>query len=152
MQVLGGGATPWVVIDYAHTPDALRRVLGNLRSLTRAELWCVFGCGGDRDTGKRPAMGAAASIADHIILTDDNPRSEDPAAIVADIRAGIEAGANLVVEHDRGKAIDLALEGARPGDIVVIAGKGHESVQLVAGRQIPFSDREVVEMRLGVAT
>jgi UDP-N-acetylmuramoyl-L-alanyl-D-glutamate--2,6-diaminopimelate ligase len=152
MQVLGGGATPWVVIDYAHTPDALRRVLGTLRALTRAELWCVFGCGGDRDTGKRPAMGAAASTADHIILTDDNPRSEDPAAIVADIRAGIEAGANLVVEHDRGKAIDLALEGARPGDIVVIAGKGHESVQLVAGRQIPFSDREVVEMRLGVAT
>ncbi len=151
MDLLGGGDAPWVVIDYAHTPDALRRVLNNLRQMTAAELWCVFGCGGERDNGKRPAMGAAAAIADHIVLTDDNPRSEEPAAIVADIRTGIDATSHVIVEHDRRAAIFRALESARPGDVVVIAGKGHESVQITAGRQLPFDDREVVEGLLGVS-
>jgi len=149
LELLGGGEAPWVVIDYAHTPDALKRVLGSLRQMTDADLWCVFGCGGDRDRGKRPAMGAAASIADHIVLTDDNPRGEDPAAIVAGIVSGIDRGTDFVVEHDRRAAIRHVLERARPGDIVVVAGKGHEAMQLVAGRELPFSDREVVESWLG---
>jgi UDP-N-acetylmuramoyl-L-alanyl-D-glutamate--2,6-diaminopimelate ligase len=152
MELLGGGSEPWIVIDYAHTPDALRRVLGNLRRLTTAEVWCVFGCGGERDTGKRPAMGAAASSsADHIIITNDNPRSENPASIVADILKGVDPGTDVVVEHDRRAAIGMALARACPGDVVVVAGKGHESVQLIAGRQEPFDDREVVESILGVS-
>jgi len=151
MELLGGGEVPWVVIDYAHTPDALRRVLNNLRQMTAAELWCVFGCGGERDTGKRPAMGAAAAIADHIVLTDDNPRGEEPASIVTDIRKGIDATSDVIVEHDRRAAIVRALDGARPGDVVVIAGKGHESVQIAAGRELPFDDRKVVEGLLGAS-
>lgn len=152
MQLLGGGDEPWVVVDYAHTPDALKRVLGNLRRLTDAQLWCVFGCGGERDRGKRAAMGAATHAADHIILTDDNPRGEDPGAIIADIRAGIDAAADLVVEHDRRAAIGLALARAQAGDIVLVAGKGHEATQLVAGQEIPFNDREAVETLLGAAS
>ena len=137
-----------VVIDYAHTPDALRRVLGTLRQCTDAELWCVFGCGGERDVGKRAAMGAAASAADHIVLTDDNPRGEDPAAIVADVQRGIEPGAQVTVEHDRRAAIEYALERAVAGDIVLIAGKGHETTQTAADGARPFSDRAVVEETL----
>ncbi len=140
-----------IVIDYAHTPDALRRVLGNLRRCTDAELWCVFGCGGDRDAGKRPAMGAAASAADHIVLTDDNPRGEEPAVIVADIQRGIEPGTQVLVEHDRRAAIELALGRAGPGDIVLVAGKGHETIQIVAGQSLPFSDRTVIEEILGAS-
>jgi UDP-N-acetylmuramoyl-L-alanyl-D-glutamate--2,6-diaminopimelate ligase len=140
-----------IVIDYAHTPDALRRVLGTLRRCTDAQLWCVFGCGGERDVGKRPAMGGAASAAEHIILTDDNPRGEDPATIVADIHRGIEPDVDVVVEHDRRAAIELALERAASGDIVLIAGKGHETTQTVAGRSLPFSDRAVVVETLGAS-
>ena len=138
-----------IVIDYAHTPDALHRVLGNLRGFTDARLWCVFGCGGERDVGKRAAMGAAASAADQIVLTDDNPRGEDPATIVADIRRGIEPSAEVAVEHDRRAAIELVLGRAGSGDIVLIAGKGHETTQILADRSLPFSDREVVEETLG---
>lgn len=140
-----------IVIDYAHTPDALRRVLGNLRQYTDEALWCVFGCGGERDVGKRPAMGAAASAADHIVLTDDNPRGEDPAAIVADIHRGIEPGVDVSVEHDRRTAIEYALERAGSEDIVLIAGKGHETVQIGADGSLPFSDRAVVEEVLGAS-
>ncbi len=140
-----------IVIDYAHTPDALRRVLGHLRRCTDSGLWCVFGCGGERDVGKRPAMGAAASAADHIVLTDDNPRGEDPETIVADIRRGIEPGVDVSIEHDRRAAIELALERARSGDIVLIAGKGHETTQTVADESLPFSDRAVVEETLGAS-
>lgn len=145
------GAGAAIVIDYAHTPDALRRVLGNLRRCTSAALWCVFGCGGERDVGKRPAMGAAASAADHVVLTDDNPRGEDPAEIVAEIQRGIEAGVDVVIEHDRRAAIELAVARAGSGDIVLIAGKGHETVQIVADRSLSFSDREVVEEILGAS-
>ena len=144
-----GGAA--IVIDYAHTPDALRRVLGNLRRWTDASVWCVFGCGGERDIGKRPAMGAAASAADHVVLTDDNPRGEDPAAIVADIHRGIESGVDVSVEHDRRAAIGSSIERAAPGDIVLIAGKGHETVQTIGDRSLPFSDRAVVEELLGAS-
>jgi UDP-N-acetylmuramoyl-L-alanyl-D-glutamate--2,6-diaminopimelate ligase len=147
--VAGGAAMPQGVVDYAHTPDALRRTLQSLRALTPGEIWCVFGCGGERDTGKRPEMGAAAaSLADHVVLTDDNPRSEDPAAIVADIRSGI-GDTPLTVEHDRRKAIEFAVASAQARDVVLVAGKGHEAVQLVAGERRPFNDRAMLEALLG---
>jgi UDP-N-acetylmuramoyl-L-alanyl-D-glutamate--2,6-diaminopimelate ligase len=153
MEVLGGGPRrPWVVIDYAHTPDALQRVLTTLESAASGELWCVFGCGGDRDRGKRPMMGAvAADLADRIVLTDDNPRSEDPARIVDDIRGGVGDHPLVSVIHDRRAAIATAVERARPGDVVLVAGKGHESEQLVGHERRDFSDRAVVAELLGGA-
>ena len=133
---------PTVVVDYAHTPDALERVLTVLKASAAGEIWCVFGCGGDRDRGKRELMGrAAAHDADHIILTDDNPRTEDPSAIVADIRSGIGRDCDVVVEHARERAIERAIRLAVPGDVVLIAGKGHETTQRVGNQTRPFDDR-----------
>jgi UDP-N-acetylmuramoyl-L-alanyl-D-glutamate--2,6-diaminopimelate ligase len=130
-----------VLVDYAHTPDSLENVLRSAREVTRNRLICVFGCGGDRDRGKRPLMGhLARELADIAIVTSDNPRSEDPLAIIDEIVAG--AG-GLDVEPDRRAAIAQALELAEAGDVVVIAGKGHEQGQEVAGRTLPFDDREV---------
>jgi UDP-N-acetylmuramoyl-L-alanyl-D-glutamate--2,6-diaminopimelate ligase len=151
MEVLGGPPNkPWVVVDYAHTPDALQRVLGTLEGAVTGELTCVFGCGGDRDRGKRPMMGAvAADLADRIVLTDDNPRSEDPAAIVAEIRRGIGEHPRVSVIHDRRAALASAIGKARPGDVVLIAGKGHESEQIVGNERRAFSDREVAAELLG---
>jgi UDP-N-acetylmuramoyl-L-alanyl-D-glutamate--2,6-diaminopimelate ligase len=153
MEVLGGPPDkPWVVVDYAHTPDALFRVLTTLEAAFVGELWCVFGCGGDRDRGKRPLMGAVvADLADRIVLTDDNPRSEDPAAIIADIREGIGDHPRVNVVHDRRAALKTAIERARPGDVVLVAGKGHETEQLVGTERRAFSDRAVVAELLGVA-
>ena len=153
MEVLGGPPErPWVVVDYAHTPDALERVLKTLESAVSGELWCVFGCGGDRDRGKRPMMGAiAADLADRIVLTDDNPRSEDPDRIVDDIRAGMAEHPRVSVIHDRRTALKTAIEGARPGDVVLVAGKGHEAEQLVGTERRVFSDRAVAAEILGVA-
>ncbi|HUQ52366.1 MAG TPA: UDP-N-acetylmuramoyl-L-alanyl-D-glutamate--2,6-diaminopimelate ligase, partial [Gammaproteobacteria bacterium] len=153
MEVLGGPPDrPWVVIDYAHTPDALQRVLTTLEAAVLGELWCVFGCGGDRDRGKRSLMGAvAADLADRIVLTDDNPRSEDPAEIVREIRAGVGDHPRVSVVHDRRTALKTAVERARPGDVVLIAGKGHEDEQLVGNERRAFSDRAVVAELLGVA-
>ena len=137
---------PRVVIDYAHTPDALRQALETLRQHCRGALWLVFGCGGNRDRGKRALMGrVAAELADHIVLTDDNPRDESPARILADIRAGIGEHASVCSEHDRARAIAHAIGRAEAGDWVLIAGKGHERHQLVGGRKLPFSDREMAE-------
>jgi UDP-N-acetylmuramoyl-L-alanyl-D-glutamate--2,6-diaminopimelate ligase len=142
-----------VVIDYAHTPAALERVLATLRELTDGALWCVFGCGGDRDRGKRPLMGAAAAkYADRLVLTDDNPRSEDPAAIVASIRSGVPAERSVIVEHDRGAAIRFAIEGAAADDLVLIAGKGHEAIQIGPLGERRFSDRECALDVLGSST
>jgi UDP-N-acetylmuramoyl-L-alanyl-D-glutamate--2,6-diaminopimelate ligase len=151
MEVLGGPPDgPWVVVDYAHTPDALQRVLTTLASAAKAELWCVFGCGGDRDRGKRPLMGGvAADLADRLVLTDDNPRSEDPEEIVREIRAGVRAHPSVTVIHDRRAAIQTAIERAQPGDVVLVAGKGHESEQIVGAERRPFSDRDVVLEMLG---
>jgi UDP-N-acetylmuramoyl-L-alanyl-D-glutamate--2,6-diaminopimelate ligase len=133
------------VVDYAHTPDALAKVLQALRTHCRGRLWCVFGCGGDRDPGKRPEMGRIAeSLADEVILTDDNPRTEDGAVIVADILAGFEAPGRAAVERDRAKAISQALGGAASGDVVLVAGKGHEDYQIVGGERRAFSDRAIV--------
>ncbi len=149
MEAHGGGRLPLAVVDYAHTPDALAQALGALRPLAAGRLWCVFGCGGERDRGKRPLMGeAAARLADRLVLTDDNPRGEDPARIVAEIRAGIPSGASVTVIHDRWAAIAHALRRAAPGDVVLVAGKGHEREQEVAGARRPFSDRHVVEALL----
>jgi UDP-N-acetylmuramoyl-L-alanyl-D-glutamate--2,6-diaminopimelate ligase len=131
-----------VLVDYAHTPDGLANVLASARQITRNRLICVFGCGGDRDRTKRPLMGAiAAEKADLAIVTSDNPRSEDPLAIIEDIRAGI-AGGEVVVEPDRRRAIGRAISLAAPGDVIVIAGKGHEDYQVFADKTIHFDDRQ----------
>jgi len=144
MQPVGGGTgAPLLLVDYAHTPDALQAALEAARALGGGRLWCVFGAGGERDRGKRPLMGAcAARLADEVVITDDNPRGEDPRAIAGDILAGVPAAARarLVIGHDRARAIALAAAQARPGDVVLVAGKGHETVQEVAGECRPFSD------------
>jgi UDP-N-acetylmuramoyl-L-alanyl-D-glutamate--2,6-diaminopimelate ligase len=127
-----------VLVDYAHTPDSLENVLESARRITAGSLIVVFGCGGDRDRGKRPLMGAVARrLADRAIVTNDNPRSEQPEAIAAEITAGFD----MEVELDRRAAIAEAVAGARPGDVVVIAGKGHEQGQQFADRTLPFDDR-----------
>jgi UDP-N-acetylmuramoyl-L-alanyl-D-glutamate--2,6-diaminopimelate ligase len=139
---------PLAVIDYAHTPDALAKALAALREHCRGELWCVFGCGGDRDPGKRPLMGGIADrLADRIIVTDDNPRSEDPAAITRAIVAGVTRHPAQVI-GDRGAAIAAALRGAAPGDVVLIAGKGHEDYQVYGNTRRAFSDRLEAERLL----
>jgi len=142
-EVVDRGQPFTVVVDYAHTPDALSRLLTAARELTRGRLICVFGCGGDRDREKRPLMGEiAAALADVAVVTSDNPRSEDPQAIIDAILAGTE-GTSVEVEPERHAAIELALGLAREGDVVVIAGKGHEQGQEIDGRVLPFDDRVV---------
>jgi len=141
-----GAGHPLVVVDYAHTPAALEAVLKSLRAHCTGKLWCVFGAGGDRDSGKRPMMGAAAERhADRLVVTDDNPRTEDPAHIVAGICSGIKRPARVHIEHDRAHAIGWAMRQAAAGDIVLVAGKGHETVQVIGNRAVPFSDRERVQ-------
>ena len=136
-----------VLIDYAHTPDALENVLSGLRPFTQGRLLCLFGCGGDRDKSKRPRMGAiAARHADLIFLSSDNPRSEEPMDIICDILAGMpDFDAPVIVEADRRKAIALALSELRAGDILLLAGKGHETYQERCGERLPFDERELVE-------
>jgi UDP-N-acetylmuramoyl-L-alanyl-D-glutamate--2,6-diaminopimelate ligase len=142
---------PMAVIDYAHTPDALAKALGALREHCKGALWCVFGCGGDRDPGKRSIMGAIADeLADRIIVTDDNPRSEDPQAITRAIVSGIKLRAARVI-HDRGDAIHAALQEAQASDVVLIAGKGHEDYQIYGDTRRSFSDRREAQRYLGVA-
>lgn len=155
MQRVGGGgerALPLVVVDYAHTPDALDQALQALHPLAAARggrLWCVFGCGGNRDATKRPLMGAIAhQHADHVVLTSDNPRDESPALILAQILAGIHDGTSVDVIEDRRAAIHEAVERAAPNDVVLIAGKGHEDTQEVAGVKRPFSDVAVAAQAL----
>jgi UDP-N-acetylmuramoyl-L-alanyl-D-glutamate--2,6-diaminopimelate ligase len=142
---------PTAVVDYAHTPDALGKALSALREHCRGALWCVFGCGGDRDAGKRPLMGAVADqLADRIIVTDDNPRSESPENIVSAIRVGIKAHPARVI-HDRGAAIAAALNEASGEDVVLIAGKGHEDYQIYGATRRRFSDSREARRILGVA-
>jgi len=137
-----------VVVDYAHTPDALANVLRSLRETARGRLVVVFGCGGDRDRGKRPEMGAAAArYADLTVVTSDNPRSEDPAAIIAEIVRGVGAAPHAV-EPDRRAAIERAIAGAQSGDVVLVAGKGHETYQIAGGTVHPFDDAAVVRQAL----
>lgn len=142
--VIDSGAL--AIVDYAHTPDALAKALAAARAHCNGHLHLVFGCGGDRDAGKRPMMGeVAARLADRSIVTDDNPRTEDPVKIVADIRRGIPAEADVSIEHDRAAAIRAALRVARDGDVVLIAGKGHEDYQIVGRDKRPFSDQAIVK-------
>jgi UDP-N-acetylmuramoyl-L-alanyl-D-glutamate--2,6-diaminopimelate ligase len=142
---------PAVVVDYAHTPDALAKALSAAREHCKGALWCVFGCGGDRDAGKRAVMGGIADdLADQIIVTDDNPRSEDPQAITRDILQGIKSRTVRVI-HDRGEAIATALKEAQAIDLVLIAGKGHEDYQIYGETRRAFSDRREAERLLGAA-
>jgi UDP-N-acetylmuramoyl-L-alanyl-D-glutamate--2,6-diaminopimelate ligase len=140
-----------VVVDYAHTDDALRNVISVARGLHPKRVLTLFGCGGDRDRAKRPLMGeAAAELSDSVVLTSDNPRSEDPLAIMNDAMVGLgRHDTPYLAEPDREKAIRLMLERAEPGDIVILAGKGHETYQILRDRTIPLDDREVAHRVLG---
>lgn len=148
MQFIHAPCGAAFVIDYAHTDDALKNVLAALRPLVSGRLICVFGAGGDRDQSKRPRMGLAASAADHLIVTSDNPRSEAPEEIIRQIVSGITAGVSCEIEPDRSKAIIRAVESTSAGDVVLIAGKGHENYQEIRGVRHPFSDRLVLEQAL----
>jgi UDP-N-acetylmuramoyl-L-alanyl-D-glutamate--2,6-diaminopimelate ligase len=135
-----------VVVDFAHTEQALRACLTASRDYCKARLWCIFGCGGDRDQGKRPKMGQAAeALADRVIITDDNPRTESPEKIVAEILQGLVHPDRVSVVHDRRAAIEFALAEAAPDDLIVITGKGHEQDQIVGTERLPFNDRRVVK-------
>ena len=157
MQTFGGGDKPLVVVDFAHTPDALEKVLSSVQQLRRpdvptsrrSDVFLVFGCGGDRDAGKRPLMGKIAEqYADHIYLTNDNPRTEEPEQIIDQILAGISQQASVTIELDRAKAIKQAISQAKAGDVVLIAGKGHEHYQIIGEQKLNFSDQAVVEQSL----
>ncbi|WEM42645.1 UDP-N-acetylmuramoyl-L-alanyl-D-glutamate--2,6-diaminopimelate ligase [Photobacterium sp. DA100] len=151
MEVFQKPDKPMMVVDYAHTPDALEKALQALRVHCHGKLWCIFGCGGDRDRGKRPLMAQAAeSLADRVILTDDNPRSEAPGAIMADMLAGLAQPQLAETIHDRRAACQWALTHAAAEDIVLVAGKGHEDYQILADRTIHYSDRETVAELLEV--
>ncbi|HEX5055364.1 MAG TPA: UDP-N-acetylmuramoyl-L-alanyl-D-glutamate--2,6-diaminopimelate ligase [Gammaproteobacteria bacterium] len=151
MQLLEKPGYPSVIIDYAHTPQALETVLKEARRHVTGRLHCVFGCGGNRDAGKRPLMGGiAARFADRVIVTDDNPRNEPPQKITADILAGCSNAGSVQVIHDRAQAILAALDEAVPGDVVLVAGKGHETYQEIAGVKKPFSDQSVVCTAFGM--
>jgi UDP-N-acetylmuramoyl-L-alanyl-D-glutamate--2,6-diaminopimelate ligase len=146
LERVDGGRPFTVLVDYAHTPDALVHALTTARELAAPDgrVAVVFGCGGDRDAGKRPEMGAAAAAADFVVVTNDNPRSEDPRAIADAAVAGVRAaGAEPVVELDRRAAIGAAIAWAEPGDVVLVAGKGHESGQTIGDETFPFDDRTV---------
>ncbi len=142
---------PSVVVDYAHTPQALSQALINVRQHTKGKVVCVFGCGGDRDTGKRPLMAQAAmQLSDLVIITNDNPRTESPEKIIDDIQQGVENDLQLMVEMDRQKAIQYAIKMASVDDLILIAGKGHEQLQIIGDKKIDFSDKEVALASLGV--
>ncbi len=146
MQVLRKPGHPTVIVDYAHTPDALQQALEALKAHEFGQTWCVFGCGGDRDRAKRPLMGAIAErLASHVVLTNDNPRHETPEKIIDGIQSGMTEARHVVVELDRTKAIEYALSNASSDDIVLVAGKGHETYQQVGDSRLPFSDQQVVQ-------
>jgi UDP-N-acetylmuramoyl-L-alanyl-D-glutamate--2,6-diaminopimelate ligase len=143
MQTLGGGKQPLVIVDYSHTPDALEKVLVALRQHCQGKLYCLFGCGGDRDRGKRPLMAKIAEqYSDYVMVTDDNPRTEDPQQIVNDILSGFENASVIEVQHNRSKAIKDIIQYAHAGDCVLIAGKGAETYQQIGNDKIPFRDVE----------
>jgi len=149
LQQFGGQGLPEVIVDYAHTPDALEKVLMTLREHCRAKLWCVFGCGGDRDRGKRPLMGAIAErLSDRVVLTDDNPRSEDSVQILKEIQEGLSGDKPIELVNDRALAIKYAIQNASRDDMILIAGKGHEEYQIIGSERRYFSDREQVEAEL----
>lgn len=145
MEIFGGDGKPTVIVDYSHTPDALKNALEALRVHCEGKMWCVFGCGGDRDQGKRAEMAhIAESYSDHVIVTNDNPRTESPERIVDDIMAGFSQH-KAMIEMDREKAIATAIKQAGSRDAILVAGKGHEAVQIIGERALPFSDVEHVK-------
>lgn len=149
MQRLGGGEKPLVVVDYAHTPDALEKVLAALRSHTSGRLLCLFGCGGERDRGKRPLMAAVAErLADQVLVTDDNPRNEDPKRIIDEVRTGFADPQRVIFQHGRAEAIAHLIASSETHDVVLLAGKGHENYQEIRGERLPFSDLEQAEQAL----
>lgn len=151
MEVFKAPGKPTVIVDYAHTPDALEKALAAARPHCKGQLWCVFGCGGDRDKGKRPLMGAIAEqLADRVVVTDDNPRSEEPQAIVKDILAGLVDAGRVLAVHGRAEAVTSAIMQAKADDMVLIAGKGHEDYQLVGNQRLDYSDRVTAARLLGV--
>jgi len=150
LERLDAAADFSILIDYAHTDDALKNVLTTLKPLTQGRLIVVFGCGGDRDRTKRPRMAAVAEqLADCVIVTSDNPRTEEPNAIIREIMTGFQHPGAVGVEPDRRKAIALAVQGARPRDVILIAGKGHEDYQIIGTKKHPFSDKEAALNALG---
>ncbi len=149
MERFGGQSVPVVIVDYAHTPDALLQSLNAARAHTRGQLFCVFGCGGDRDRGKRTEMGRIAErLADHVVVTDDNPRTEQASEIVQEILAGMQQPDDASVIHDRASAIKTAIGHAKSDDVVLVAGKGHEEYQITAAGKKYFSDRDIVTRSL----
>lgn len=151
MEAIKAAGQPLVIIDYAHTPDALEKALQGARAHCKGVLWCVFGCGGDRDTGKRTLMGEIADrLADQVVITSDNPRGEDPDTIIAMVASGVRRHLP-VIEPDRAAAITRTVSKASSADLVLVAGKGHENYQEIAGQRFPFSDHTVCRQALGVA-
>ncbi|MGH8103522.1 MAG: Mur ligase family protein, partial [bacterium] len=153
MEPVDAGQDFTVIVDYAHTPDSLLKILASTRRFAKGQVLCVFGCGGDRDTGKRAKMGRiAAELADRVFITSDNPRSEQPESILCHILAGVplHCAAKIQLTADRRAAIQAAVQAARPGDAVVIAGKGHETYQILKDKTIPFDDREEARKALAV--
>jgi UDP-N-acetylmuramoyl-L-alanyl-D-glutamate--2,6-diaminopimelate ligase len=145
----GDAAAPAVLVDYAHTPDGLESALKACRPFVEGQLICVFGCGGDRDRTKRPQMAAiAARLADQVLVTSDNPRTEDPEQILKDVLAGIPEGTPVQVDVDRAQSIAAAIAMAGPKDLVLIAGKGHEDYQILGTKKVHFDDREEAEKAL----
>ncbi|EFB71666.1 UDP-N-acetylmuramoyl-L-alanyl-D-glutamate--2,6-diaminopimelate ligase [Providencia rustigianii] len=151
MEVFSTEGKPTVVVDYAHTPDALEKALLAARLHCKGKLWCVFGCGGDRDKGKRPLMGASAEqYADKVVITDDNPRSEEPLDIINDIMAGILDSSRVLAIPGRPEAVTSTILQAQPDDVILVAGKGHEDYQIIGSRRLDYSDRLTVARLLGV--
>ena len=151
MEVFNAPGKATIVVDYAHTPDALEKALEAARLHCKGQLWCVFGCGGDRDKGKRPLMGAIAEqFSDVVVITDDNPRGEEPAAIVEGILSGLLDAGRARVVHGRAQAVTNVIMQAQEDDVVLVAGKGHEDYQLVGNRRLDYSDRVTVARLLGV--
>ena len=147
-EVVSGDDPIRVIVDYAHTPDGIEVAIEAARGMDANRVIAVVGAGGDRDTEKRPLMGAAVSAADLAIVTSDNPRSEDPDEIIRAVESGLDDRVQTIVEADRATAIDLAVRDASEGDIVLLLGRGHEPMQEIAGRRIPFDDREVARRAL----
>ena len=150
MELLTKPGKPSVVIDYAHTPEALKQALINVRKHANGKVICVFGCGGDRDEGKRPIMAIAAEeLSDLVVVTNDNPRNESPEKIIEDIQKGIKNELHLIIEMDRKKAIQQSINMAGEGDLVLIAGKGHETYQIIGSEKQPFNDKEIALDAMG---